>query len=209
MFTEQLKKTYFNILIKPEKLGKYVCFLVAMRVITKCMLPSSGEMYDRPKQKSLQPSTSPFYLLFHIPFFLSSRDVRLLILEHSRWSMVDKYEALTAGLTTKELLEFSQSFRAELYAEGLVQGNFSNAVSGQQSAHRQGGWLTIILADWNKSVNAHVYTCISCFWVHLTLPSCLADCLSSRSFSLISHYSLLFIVFPPQESVQFLQYVTE
>lgn len=24
MFAEQLKKTYFNILIKPEKLGKYV-----------------------------------------------------------------------------------------------------------------------------------------------------------------------------------------
>uniref|UniRef100_A0A3Q4N875 Nardilysin a (N-arginine dibasic convertase) n=1 Tax=Neolamprologus brichardi TaxID=32507 RepID=A0A3Q4N875_NEOBR len=81
MFAEQLKKTYFNILIKPEKLSK---------------------------------------------------DVRLLILEHSRWSMVDKYQALTAGLTTEELTEFSRSFRAELFAEGLVQGNFSSAVSGQQ-----------------------------------------------------------------------------
>uniref|UniRef100_A0A8C4F3U4 Nardilysin a (N-arginine dibasic convertase) n=1 Tax=Dicentrarchus labrax TaxID=13489 RepID=A0A8C4F3U4_DICLA len=80
MFAEQLKKTYFNILIKPEKLGK---------------------------------------------------DVRLLILEHSRWSMVEKYQALTAGLNINELMEFSQSFRAELYAEGLVQGNFSSAVSGQ------------------------------------------------------------------------------
>uniref|UniRef100_A0A8C5GZX4 Nardilysin a (N-arginine dibasic convertase) n=1 Tax=Gouania willdenowi TaxID=441366 RepID=A0A8C5GZX4_GOUWI len=69
MFTEQLKKTYFNILIKPEKLGK---------------------------------------------------DVRLLILEHSRWSMVEKYQALTAGLTVDDLMEFSQRFRAELYAEGLV-----------------------------------------------------------------------------------------
>uniref|UniRef100_A0A8C4FA50 Nardilysin a (N-arginine dibasic convertase) n=1 Tax=Dicentrarchus labrax TaxID=13489 RepID=A0A8C4FA50_DICLA len=75
MFAEQLKKTYFNILIKPEKLGK---------------------------------------------------DVRLLILEHSRWSMVEKYQALTAGLNINELMEFSQSFRAELYAEGLVQGNFTN-----------------------------------------------------------------------------------
>uniref|UniRef100_A0A3B4G9W7 Nardilysin convertase n=1 Tax=Pundamilia nyererei TaxID=303518 RepID=A0A3B4G9W7_9CICH len=82
MFAEQLKKTYFNILIKPEKLSK---------------------------------------------------DVRLLILEHSRWSMVDKYQALTAGLTTEELTEFSRSFRAELFAEGLVQGNFSSAVSGQQT----------------------------------------------------------------------------
>uniref|UniRef100_A0A671YRQ4 Nardilysin convertase n=1 Tax=Sparus aurata TaxID=8175 RepID=A0A671YRQ4_SPAAU len=80
MFAEQLKKTYFNILIKPEKLGK---------------------------------------------------DVRLLILEHSRWSMVEKYQALMAGLTSAELMEFSQNFRAELYAEGLVQGNFSSAESKQ------------------------------------------------------------------------------
>ncbi|MEQ2225058.1 hypothetical protein ILYODFUR_013605 [Ilyodon furcidens] len=80
MFTEQLKKTYFNILIKPEKLSK---------------------------------------------------DVRLLILEHSRWSMVEKYQALMAGLASEELMEFSRSFRAELYAEGLVQGNFSSAESVQ------------------------------------------------------------------------------
>ncbi|XP_041827551.1 nardilysin-like [Melanotaenia boesemani] len=80
MFTEQLKKTYFNILIKPEKLGK---------------------------------------------------DVRLLILEHSRWSMVEKYEALTAGPTIEELIEFSRSWGAELYAEGLVQGNLSSAESVQ------------------------------------------------------------------------------
>ncbi|XP_029316726.1 nardilysin-like isoform X1 [Cottoperca gobio] len=80
MFTEQLKKTYFNILIKPEKLGK---------------------------------------------------DVRLLILEHSRWSMVEKYQALAAGLTSDELMDFSRNLRAELYAEGLVQGNFSSAESEQ------------------------------------------------------------------------------
>uniref|UniRef100_A0A8D0AX59 Nardilysin convertase n=1 Tax=Sander lucioperca TaxID=283035 RepID=A0A8D0AX59_SANLU len=77
MFAEQLKKTYFNILIKPEKLGK---------------------------------------------------DVRLLILEHSRWSMVEKYQALTAGLTSNELMDFSRNLKAELYAEGLVQGNFNSAV---------------------------------------------------------------------------------
>uniref|UniRef100_A0A8D3BSQ3 Nardilysin a (N-arginine dibasic convertase) n=1 Tax=Scophthalmus maximus TaxID=52904 RepID=A0A8D3BSQ3_SCOMX len=80
MFSEQLKKTYFNILIKPDKLGK---------------------------------------------------DVRLLILEHSRWSMVEKCQALTAGLTSDELMEFSRSFRTELYVEGLVQGNFSRAESEQ------------------------------------------------------------------------------
>uniref|UniRef100_H3BWC0 Nardilysin convertase n=1 Tax=Tetraodon nigroviridis TaxID=99883 RepID=H3BWC0_TETNG len=80
MFAEQLKKTYFNILIKPEKLGK---------------------------------------------------DVRLLILEHSRWSMVEKYQALTAGLTLEDLLAFSRSFRAELLAEGLVQGNVSSSESKQ------------------------------------------------------------------------------
>ncbi|XP_056151210.1 nardilysin [Lampris incognitus] len=80
MFSEQLKKTYFNILIKPEKLGK---------------------------------------------------DVRLLILENSRWSMVEKYQALMAGLTVNELMEFSRTFKAQLYAEGLVQGNFTNTESVQ------------------------------------------------------------------------------
>ncbi|XP_075873898.1 nardilysin [Nelusetta ayraudi] len=80
MFAEQLKKSYFNILIKPEKLGK---------------------------------------------------DVRLLILEHSRWSMVEKYQALMSGPTVDELMEFSRAFRAELYAEGLVQGNLSSAESEQ------------------------------------------------------------------------------
>ncbi|XP_054469231.1 nardilysin-like [Anoplopoma fimbria] len=80
MFAEQLKKTYFNILIKPEKLGK---------------------------------------------------DVRLLMLEHCRWSMVEKYQALMAGLTSDDLMDFSRSLRAELYAEGLVQGNVSSADSEQ------------------------------------------------------------------------------
>ncbi|KAM4625377.1 nardilysin-like [Polymixia lowei] len=80
MFSEQLKKTYFNILIKPEKLGK---------------------------------------------------DVRLLVLEHSRWSMVEKYQALTAGLTVDQLMEFSRTFKAQLYAEGLVQGNFTSTESVQ------------------------------------------------------------------------------
>lgn len=48
MFAEQLKKTYFNILIKPEKLSKYVASPLLCEII-KCMLPSSGEMCDSPK----------------------------------------------------------------------------------------------------------------------------------------------------------------
>ncbi|XP_049596638.1 nardilysin isoform X1 [Syngnathus scovelli] len=78
MFSEQLKKTYFNILIKPSKLNK---------------------------------------------------DVRLLILEHGRWSMVEKYQTLMAGLSSDELADFSRRLKAELYAEGLVQGNFSSEES--------------------------------------------------------------------------------
>ncbi|XP_070816249.1 nardilysin b [Chaetodon trifascialis] len=78
MFSEQLKKTYFNILIKPERLGK---------------------------------------------------DVRLLILEHSRWSVIQKYQAVMKGLTVDDLLTFAGGLKAELYAEGLVQGNFTSAES--------------------------------------------------------------------------------
>ncbi|XP_064196993.1 nardilysin-like [Anguilla rostrata] len=80
MFAEQLKKTYFNILIRPEKLGK---------------------------------------------------DVRLLILEQARWSMVQKYQALTRGLTVADLMQFSRDLKATLYAEGLVQGNFTSTESMQ------------------------------------------------------------------------------
>uniref|UniRef100_A0A3Q3WJY6 Uncharacterized protein n=1 Tax=Mola mola TaxID=94237 RepID=A0A3Q3WJY6_MOLML len=78
MFSEQLKKTYFNILIKPERLGK---------------------------------------------------DVRLLILEHNRWSVIQKHQAVTKGLTVDDLLAFAGELKAELYAEGLVQGNFTSSES--------------------------------------------------------------------------------
>ncbi|XP_076582903.1 nardilysin b [Chaetodon auriga] len=78
MFSEQLKKTYFNILIKPERLGK---------------------------------------------------DVRLLILEHSRWSVIQKYQAVMKGLTVDDLLTFASGLKAELYTEGLVQGNFTSTES--------------------------------------------------------------------------------
>ncbi|KAM9762685.1 LOW QUALITY PROTEIN: nardilysin b [Menidia menidia] len=78
MFAEQLKKAYFNILIKPDRLGK---------------------------------------------------DVRLLILEHSRWSVIQKQRALAGGLTVDQLMEFVTELKAELHAEGLVQGNFTSAES--------------------------------------------------------------------------------
>uniref|UniRef100_A0A8C8VZB3 Nardilysin n=2 Tax=Peromyscus maniculatus bairdii TaxID=230844 RepID=A0A8C8VZB3_PERMB len=78
MITEQLKKTYFNILIKPETLAK---------------------------------------------------DVRLLILEYSRWSMIDKYQALMDGLSLDSLLNFVKDFKSQLFVEGLVQGNVTSTES--------------------------------------------------------------------------------
>ncbi|KAF3690508.1 Nardilysin [Channa argus] len=78
MFVEQLKKSYFNILIKPDRLGK---------------------------------------------------DIRLLILEHCRWSVIQKYQAVTKGLTVDDLMTFVMGMKAELYTEGLVQGNFSSSES--------------------------------------------------------------------------------
>ncbi|XP_037683172.1 nardilysin isoform X2 [Choloepus didactylus] len=78
MITEQLKKTYFNILIKPETLAK---------------------------------------------------DVRLLILEYARWSMIDKYRALMDGLSLESLLSFVKEFKSQLFVEGLVQGNVSSTES--------------------------------------------------------------------------------
>ncbi|XP_062412295.1 nardilysin b isoform X2 [Sardina pilchardus] len=78
MFVAQLKKTYFNILIKPERLGK---------------------------------------------------DVRLLILEHCRWSVIQKYQAIMKGLSVGDLMDFVNSLKSSLYIEGLVQGNFTSAES--------------------------------------------------------------------------------
>ncbi|KAM5266220.1 nardilysin isoform 2-T2 [Hipposideros larvatus] len=78
MITEQLKKTYFNILIKPETLAK---------------------------------------------------DVRLLILEYARWSMIDKYRALMDGLSLESLMSFVKEFKSQLFVEGLVQGNVTSTES--------------------------------------------------------------------------------
>lgn len=51
--------------------------------------------------------------------------------------MVEKYQALMAGPTVDELMEFSRAFGAELYAEGLVQGNLSGAVSPERAQTRE------------------------------------------------------------------------
>lgn len=56
------------------------------------------------------------------------RDVRLLVLEHSRWSVIQKHQAVMKGLTVDDLLAFVAGLKAELYAEGLVQGNFTSTV---------------------------------------------------------------------------------
>ncbi|XP_048458054.1 nardilysin [Rhincodon typus] len=79
MIVEQLKKCYFNVLIKPEKLGK---------------------------------------------------DVRLSILEHGRWSLIQKHQTLMKGGTTVEaLMSFVKNFKSHLFVEGLVQGNFTSKES--------------------------------------------------------------------------------
>lgn len=56
------------------------------------------------------------------------RDVRLLILESGRWSVMQKHQAVMEGISVEELMEFVRSFKEELYAEGLVQGNITQMV---------------------------------------------------------------------------------
>ena len=78
--------------------------------------------------------TQSYTLTIHFlqyDFFFSAlcRDVRLLILEYSRWSMIDKYRALMDGLSLESLLSFVREFKAQLFVEGLVQGNVTSTVS--------------------------------------------------------------------------------
>ncbi|KAF1385252.1 hypothetical protein PFLUV_G00105800 [Perca fluviatilis] len=51
------------------------------------------------------------------------------ILEHSRWSVIQKYQAVTKGLTVDDLTAFATGLKAELFVEGLVQGNFTSTES--------------------------------------------------------------------------------
>lgn len=54
--------------------------------------------------------------------------MRLQILEPKRWSVIQKYQVLMNGLTNDNLMTFVAELKAELYAEGLVQGNFTSEV---------------------------------------------------------------------------------
>ncbi|XP_048364559.1 nardilysin-like [Sphaerodactylus townsendi] len=75
MITDQLKKSYFNLLINAETLAK---------------------------------------------------DLRLTVLEHGRWSLLDKYEVVNNGLSMEALVTFVNAFKSRLWVEGLVQGNFTS-----------------------------------------------------------------------------------
>lgn len=60
--------------------------------------------------------------------------MRLLILEHGRWSMIDKYQTLMKGLSIDALSAFVTAFKSQLFVEGLVQGNFTSRVSAALAA---------------------------------------------------------------------------
>lgn len=194
MITEQLKKTYFNILIKPETLAKWVrgkgkkwlhskcwgwaeelghCWAVLVETCPRVCLQLRelrqlctqrikhgaarqplGER--REGRVSLQQCSwgLPHYVgtipseneipyikqLLAVCDFVSSlhcRDVRLLILEHGRWSMIDKYETLINGLSIESLSSFVKAFKSQLFVEGLVQGNFTSRVSTASAADIQ------------------------------------------------------------------------
>ncbi|EDV91988.1 GH24288 [Drosophila grimshawi] len=52
-----------------------------------------------------------------------NRDVRLCVVEHMRFLMIDKYKSLNE-ITLKDLQEFSHLFPQHLYVQGLIQGNY-------------------------------------------------------------------------------------
>ncbi|KAH8323085.1 hypothetical protein KR074_001857, partial [Drosophila pseudoananassae] len=58
-----------------------------------------------------------------------NRDVRLCVLEHIRWLMIDKYKSLNE-VTLEDLRDFSSQFPRELYIQALIQGNYT-----EESAH--------------------------------------------------------------------------
>lgn len=204
MITEQLKKTYFNILIKPETLAKWVlgegkkwlrskCWgwaeelrnrysvlveacpkvnlglrelkqLCSQRINYVGQIGHAGSccseatcsqqqvlregrmspqqcswgppscLQDDPESEkgclTLNSSWQPVGLFS----FLHCRDVRLLILEHGRWSMIDKYQTLMNGLSIESLSSFVKAFKSQLFVEGLVQGNFTSRVSTASAA---------------------------------------------------------------------------
>ncbi|KAH8395965.1 hypothetical protein KR222_000349, partial [Zaprionus bogoriensis] len=58
-----------------------------------------------------------------------NRDVRLCVVEHMRWLMIDKYKSLN-DITLQDMQEFAKAFPQQLYVQGLVQGNYT-----EESAH--------------------------------------------------------------------------
>ncbi|XP_060661374.1 nardilysin [Drosophila nasuta] len=68
-----------------------------------------------------------------------NRDVRLCVLEHIRWLMIDKYKSLN-DITLKDLKEFATLFPQQLYVQGLVQGNYT-----EESAHNVMNTLLTLL----------------------------------------------------------------
>lgn len=103
MFTEQLRKTYYNLLIKPERLAKYL------------LASHTHSQIDRQTDRQ-------------VTLLLFFRDLRLLVLEPHRWSVVQKLQVLVKGLTLDDLLTFVSRLKEELYVEGLVQGNYTSTV---------------------------------------------------------------------------------
>ncbi|KAG8436909.1 hypothetical protein GDO86_007845 [Hymenochirus boettgeri] len=60
-----------------------------------------------------------------------AQEVRLQILQPARWSLMEKYKAIQDGVSLDHLLSFVQQFKAQLYVEGLVQGNFTSKESAE------------------------------------------------------------------------------
>ncbi|ALC48866.1 CG2025 [Drosophila busckii] len=58
-----------------------------------------------------------------------NRDVRLCMVEHMRWLMIDKYKCLN-DIKLQDMVEFARQFPQQLYVQALVQGNYT-----PESAH--------------------------------------------------------------------------
>ncbi|XP_030378119.1 nardilysin isoform X2 [Scaptodrosophila lebanonensis] len=58
-----------------------------------------------------------------------NRDIRLSVLEHIRWPMIEKYKCLN-DITLADVKEFACKFPQQLYVQALIQGNYT-----EESAH--------------------------------------------------------------------------
>ncbi|XP_053103631.1 nardilysin-like isoform X2 [Hemicordylus capensis] len=63
------------------------------------------------------------YFNFLLKPDMLAKDIRLSILEYGRWSLIEKYETLTRGLSIESVMAFATAFKSNLWIEGLVQGN--------------------------------------------------------------------------------------